>query len=330
MDVNAEFTSPIASIIVRFLSLKTALGRRYDTERNFLRSLDAFLTAIEAIDLTAETFEQWCQTRAHLKSGIRRYQMRIVRNLCLYRRRTEPGCFVPDIELFPSVHQYITPYCFSEDEIARLVAAADILFMTSSFPLRARAVRLGLVLLYTAGLRRGELVRLTLGDYDPAAKTVLVRHSKFHKSRLLPLSADAVRELEAYLSVRRAYRPETVIDNAPLIWRGGVSLQGYSGSAFGRIFRDLIRKSGIRKADGELPRLHDIRHTFALTALLRWYRDDADVQSKLPFLSAYMGHVSIASTQYYLRFLEPLSSAASERFAQHCGKLVTPLAKEGA
>lgn len=329
MDINAEFTSPIAPLIARFLSLKTALGRRYATERNFLRSLDAFLTAIEAVDLTAETFEQWCQTQAHLKSGIRRYQMRIVRNLCLYRRRTEPGCFVPDLELFPSVHQYITPYCFSEDEIARLVAAADTLFMTSSFPLRARAVRLGLVLLYTAGLRRGELVRLTVGDYDPAAKTVLVRVSKFHKSRLLPLSADAVRELEAYLSARRACRPETVTDNAPLIWRGGASLRGYSGSAFGRIFRDLVRKTGIRKADGQLPRLHDVRHTFALTALLRWYRADADVQRKLPFLSAYMGHVSIASTQYYLSFLEPLSSAASERFAQYCGQLITSTSKEG-
>lgn len=170
MDINAEFTSPIAPVITRYLNLKTALGRRYTVERNFLRSLDAFLVAVGAIDLTAETFDRWCQTQAHLKSGIRRYQRRIVRNLCLYRRRTEPACFVPDSELFPPNHQHITPYCFSDNEIARLVAAADTLFMTSSYPLRARAVRLGVVLLYTAGLRRGELVRLTIGDYDPLAK----------------------------------------------------------------------------------------------------------------------------------------------------------------
>jgi integrase len=65
--------------------------------------------------------------------------------------------------------------------------------------------------------------------------------------------------------------------------------------------------------------VHDFRHTFALEALLRWYRSGADVQAKLPLLATYMGHVSIASTEYYLKFVEPLGVSASERFARHCG-----------
>ena len=330
MNGCTSFTSPIASVISRYLGLKIALGRAYATERRVLLALDVYLVSDNAEDLTAEVFERWCQSRAHLKSGIRRTQMRIVRNLCLYRRRTEPSCFVPDPLLFPPCHQPIRPYRLSAEEMARLIAATDTVFLTSAFPLRAAAVRLGLVLLYTAGLRRGELLRLTIGDYDGAARTVLIRESKFHKSRLLPLSLDAAGELEAYLSARRAYRPESMTEEAPLIWRGGKVMRSYTGSGFARLYRSLAQTAGIHKADGQPPRVHDVRHSFAINALLRWYRAGADVQAKLPLLSTYMGHVCIASTQYYLRLVEPLAGAASERFAQHCGSLITSTPEEGA
>ena len=110
------------------------------------------LVATEAPDFNATVFERWCQTQVHLKSGIRRTQMHIIRNLCLYRRRDEPACFVPDPALFPANHQYLTPYRLSDAEIAQLLAAVDTLIITARFPLRNRAVRLGIVLLYTAGV----------------------------------------------------------------------------------------------------------------------------------------------------------------------------------
>ena len=95
--------------------------------------------------------------------------------------------------------------------------------------------------------------------------------------------------------------------------------------------RALFRRAGIRTETGQLPRTHDFRHAFAVNALLRWYRAGLDVQAKLPFLAAYMGHVSIVSTAYYLQFVEPLASAASARFADHCGALITgPIGAGGA
>jgi len=328
MAIRAQWQSPVGPVLHRFVSVKIALGRDYANEQRVLGSLDAFLTNDHSNDLNAEVFERWCQSQTHLKSGIRRNQMRIVRNFCLYRQRNEPNCFVPDLALFPPTHQAITPYHFSDEEIAQLLDAAETLLTTAAYPLRAQAIRLAIVLLYTAGLRRSELIGLTIGDYDRHAKTVLIRASKFRKSRLLPLSEDAGQELEAYLSARQAYRPDSISDEAPLVWRGGANRRGYTGPGFGQVFRHLTRQAGIGKADGQTPRVHDVRHSFAVNALLRWYRSGAEVQAKLPLLSLYMGHVCIASTQYYLRFVEPLSSAASERFARHCSQLISPIYEE--
>lgn len=329
MSTTTALTSRLTPVIEQYLALKTALGRRYAVERAVLEALGAFLIANDAQDLCHEIFERWCRTQQDLKSGVRRSRMRIVRNLCLYRRRTEPECFVPELGLFPPPHQYIRPYIFTEEDVVELIEATGTLLTNRTYPLRSQAFRMAVALLYTAGLRRGELLRLTVGDYDPQARTLLVRASKFHKSRLLPLSGDGAQELDDYLAARRAHRPDLTTDGAPLLWNGSSVLRSYTGTGFSRVFRALLRKAGIRKSNGQLPRVHDVRHSFALNALLRWYRAGIDVHAKLPFLAAYMGHVSIASTQYYLPFIEPLANLASERFAKCCGALVTPARREG-
>ena len=109
MTGNPLFSSPLAPVITRYLDLKVALGRCCTVERAVLRSIDAFLVADGAKDLTSDSFRRWVDTQQHLKSGVRRDRMRIVRNLCLYRRRTVPSCFVPDETLFPPLHQYVQP-----------------------------------------------------------------------------------------------------------------------------------------------------------------------------------------------------------------------------
>lgn len=322
MKVDASFVSVLGPTIGHYLALKQALGRRYDAERRVLASLDAFLGA-QGADLTPKSFARWCQSQEHVSSGVRRNRMRIVRNLTLYRRRREPSCFVPDPALFPPLHQSVRPYIFTHAEIAKLFQASEALEPSRVCPLRAELFSLAIAILYTTGLRRGELLRMTVGDYDPREGILLVRESKFHKSRLLPLSSDGIRLLERYLRARRARRlavsPET-----PLIGNDRSGGRAYTGVGFGQVVRQLFNTAGIRKPDGRLPRIHDMRHTFALHALLRWYRAGEDVQAKLPFLAMYMGHVSIASTQYYIQLIEPLASAASERFASRYAALIEP------
>jgi len=312
------FRSLLATTIREYLTLKRALGRQYNREEWVLARLDRFLAARNA-DLSAETFAAWCLTLENLVSGVRREHMRHVRNLCLYRRRREPECFVPDERLFPPLHQKIRPHIFTDAQVAQLLAVARTFTRTSNSPLCPENMRLAVVLLYTTGLRRGELARLTVHDYDPHERILVIRASKFHKSRLVPLSADTAREIDRLLEIRRHQQFPTGADS-PLLWHRSRS---YSGSGIGIALRKLFRKAGIRTSTGRLPRTHDFRHGFALAALLRWYRAGVDVQTKLPSLATYMGHISIVSTAYYLQFLEPLAAAASARFAEHCGALIT-------
>ncbi|WP_155321933.1 tyrosine-type recombinase/integrase [Desulfosarcina ovata] len=323
MNGNDSFSSVLGPVIASYIDLKQALGRHYAGERRILASLDIFL-AKTGSDLTAGSFSGWCTTQEHLASGVRRYRMRVIRNFTLYRRRLEPSCFVPDSLLFPPLHQPVQPYIFTHAQIAKLVELAASLERSRDCPVRPEVFTLAITLLYTTGLRRGELLRMTIGDYDVGEQTLLVQESKFHKSRLLPLSADGVLQLDRYLEARRTRCLPSPPDT-PLIWNHRCGGRAYSATGFGHVIGQLLDMAGIRKPNGHLPRVHDFRHTFATHALLRWYLDGEDVHNRLPFLATYMGHVSIVSTQYYLQLIEPLVSSASQRFAQRYGGLIQPL-----
>ena len=323
MSIRRVFASPLAPTLARYLAWKESLGCQYTLERSVLQSLDRFLAALDGADLDGKTFAAWCLTQERLTRGVQRNRRRIVRNFCLYRRRHKPDCFVPDPLLFPAPHQPRSPYIFSESELSKLIGQAALLSRTSNSPLRPEVFRLALVLLYTTGLRRGELVRLTVGDYDDHARTLLIRTTKFHKSRILPLPQDVAREIQCYLQARRRYQP-VLRAEMPLLWHRK-SEDGYTGTGIREGLCRLMRRAGIRKVDGRLPRVHDLRHSFAVNALLRWYQAGVDVETKLPFLATYMGHVSILSTYHYLHFVQPLRVEASLRFAQSCGKLIRPL-----
>jgi integrase/recombinase XerD len=187
-----------------------------------------------------------------------------------------------------------------------------------------------LVLLYTAGLRRSELCKLTIGDYDPTEHTLLIRETKFHKSRIIPLSRDGWQELEKYLQIRKSRLLPMLADSALIYsWRRGKTNGFYNEGSISQIFKCLFRLANIKTANGSIPRVHDLRHTFAVHALLRWYYKKVDTQSKLPFLSIYMGHASVVSTQYYLRFIESVVRVASKRFEKSNSGLVKPSNKRG-
>jgi integrase len=312
-------------MIEQYLQRQRSLGHSYATEERVLFSLHDFLSKAGAADLDQKIFQELCKSHQKLTANVRRQRQRIARNFCLYRQRTEPNCFVPDRSHFPRRCPHALPVIFGPVEIARMLAAARTLTPTAGSPLRPAVMRLAVVILYTAGLRRGELLRLTLADIELDEGVLRVRESKFHKSRLVPLSPDAHRELRAYLKKRLA-PPFCASPKSPLLCNCTGGLRGYTGTGLSQGIQSLFRSASVRSPDGRRPRVHDFRHSFAVQALLRWYRQDADVQSNLPKLAMYMGHVSIVSTAYYPRWIPDLAEAASPRFARHFGRLI----REGA
>ncbi len=125
--VTAAFSSLLAPALARYVDLKRALGQRFNEATRTLQSLDRCLhnQAATHPDLNAAAFQAWCQTQENIASGVRRIRMQQVYNFCLYRRRTEPHCFLPDPALFPRPHQRLKPYIFSKNEVARLLRAAS-------------------------------------------------------------------------------------------------------------------------------------------------------------------------------------------------------------
>jgi integrase len=318
----------VSSSIEHYIKFKRALGRKFYSQCRVLEQLNTFLADIDAAELTWAEFEQWSQAQSHLTPTTRRGRMQVVRNYCLYRRRTEPRCFVPDVNSFPTLSEPIQPHIFSDAQIMRLLDAATNLAAGPKSPLRPEVFRLSIVLLYCTGMRRGELARLTLADYDPQETTLLVRKSKFHRSRYLPLAADVVRELDAYLATRRQRRLPMLADSA-LLWHCDGEGRHYTGAGLWQGLHALFQAADVRKADGTVPRVHDLRFTFAVQTLLRWYRSGIDVQAKLPALSRYMGHASVASTEYYLPWIPELALAASNQFCRRYGAFVQPLSNGG-
>ena len=318
--------SIFAQEITTYLQHHRSLGKIYRREEDILHSLDALLATghPEAKDLDGRIFNQWCDTFANLTPTVRRNRMRMVRNFCLYRLRTHLQCFVPDILTFPAEHSQFIPHILSPSDIGRLLSASRNLSPVSNNPLRSHVIRLAIILLYTCGLRRGELLRLTLRDYNSTESTLFIRSTKFHKERLVPLSRSADAELRAYVKLRQR-RGMSIDESSPIILSrvDPTTVRAYTGRGLARNWRLLCASLKIFTSKGIPPRIHDIRHSFAVNALLRWYQNEEDVQAKLPQLSTFMGHVSIVSTQSYVTFVEPLRSVANIRFEQKYSVLIS-------
>ena len=321
MNATRPATS-LTPIVDCYLQWKRALGRSYLGVERVLVSLLQFMHDHAAADLDQNLLDEWSKSFAELTANVRRNRLREVRNFCLYRQRTEPHCFVPDANRFPRPQPYCAPVIFGANAVAHMLAAAKQQRPTPGSPLRPAVLRLAVVLLYTAGLRRGELLRLTLADADPTEGVLRIRESKFHKSRFVPLSPDACCELRAYLR-RRLSPPLSAEPDSPLLCNCTRGLRAYTGTGLSHGLQLLIRSANVQSADGRRPRVHDFRHSFAVQALLRWYREGADVQSNLPKLAMYMGHVSIVSTAYYLKWMPDIAAVASDRFEARFGHLIS-------
>ena len=226
----------------------------------------------------------------------------------------------PMLYRIPKRPAYATPYIYSPEELRRLLdetATLDVRLGNGQRPgMQPQTLRTLILLLYGTGLRLSEALSLTTDDVDLCAKSLMVRNTKFFKTRLLPIGPQLASILGVHADHRIALARRVPTTIAFFLDRWGSAIARYTAERYFRIIRDRI---GLKRRDGAYfqPRLHDLRHTFAVHRLVAWYRSGADVQRLLPQLSTYLGHVGLAETQHYLTMTPELLREASRRFESY-------------
>lgn len=216
----------------------------------------------------------------------------------------------------PQLPPPITAYVYSHDEVRRMLDATAALDNACS-PLQSYTYRTLLLLLYATGLRVSEALALNCDDLDVDDRLLLIRQTKFYKSRWVPMSVRAVEILVRYRARRCLELPVPQGSGSALFASRTGHRLDYQRVV--TLFQRVRAGAGITCPPGQhrLPRLHDLRHTAAVHRVEQWYRDGKDVQQLLPHLATYLGHVSVASTQRYLQMTSTILQGASDRFAAY-------------
>lgn len=314
---GAGTSEDLSVLAERFIELKQHLGHRYHRDGGHVRDFLQFQRSRgvrRARQLSLSALVAWAHSRSHVHPLTWWRELcavsvfldhlksigRIPNNPCLLLRQRPRSNF--------------RPYIFSLHELERLFAPID-----EKGPRRDRLLVYRVI--YGCALRVSEATKLEVRDFDESRGTLFIRKTKFNKERLLPLNASLLERLCRHV----AELPSETSPEEPLF----VDQQGrrWCHNQLSSYFRQELVRLGIyhptREVDGVRygsPRTHSLRHSFAVHRLLAWYRQGADVQSKLPLLSTYLGHSDVIYTQVYLKATSLLLREANKRFASRWEK----------
>ncbi len=305
-----ELTEHVAD----YLRLRRALGFKLTAEGRLLPQLAAYLTDAGAGTLTSELAISW----AGLPHGSRpislAHRLGAARGFAKYLHAIDPAVQVPPNRIWATHTPRPTPYLWSTRDISRLLGAARGL----SDPFRAATHETLLGLLAVTGMRVGEALSLARGDVDLAEGVLRIREAKHHRQRLIPLHDSTTDRLADYADRRDRPAAAVTITTTPgafFVCRTGAAVT-YSNVR--NTFTELTVGLGLRTASVQ-PRIHDLRHSFAVRTLIDWHRSGADVNSKMPVLSTYLGHQSPAGTYWYLSAAPELMELAAAHLNAHAG-----------
>ena len=296
-----------------YLALRRALGFKLIGEGRLLASFVAFAEAAGQRTITTKAALEWARLPRGGSPSYLSRRLRAVRGFARYLQALDSACEVPPLELLPERKQRPAPYLYREREILALMAAAR----TLRPPLRAATLETLIGLLACTGMRIGEAIRLDREDFDPARGALSIHDSKFGKSREVALHESAVRALLDYGERRDRLCPQAGARSFFITARGA----RLTHAAAYMPFRALLELAGVRHpSPSRRPRIHDLRHSFAVETLLGWYRDGGDVAARMPLLSTYLGHVDPAATYWYLSAAPELLGLAAKRLEHSSGR----------
>ncbi|MGK2961630.1 MAG: tyrosine-type recombinase/integrase [Gemmatimonadaceae bacterium] len=305
--------SRLHAAVEDYLTLRRGLGYAAKGTRALLADFVAFLDRNGAEVVSTDLAVAWATAPEGVDPIWWRQRLGTVREFARYLATIDPGTEIPAADLLPAHYNRLTPYLYSEAEIAALMAAGQSL----SPPLRAATYTTLIGLLAVTGLRLGEAIALDCGDLKTDTSTLIVGHGKNRSSREIALHHTTVNALGAY---RRTVERAIAAPASPSLL---VSIRGtrLCPSAVHPTFRAMVQRAGLQPRGARCrPRLHDARHSFAVHTLIRWYEDGTDVDAKLPLLSAFLGHANPASTYWYLQAAPELFSRVAGRLEQLLGE----------
>ncbi len=315
---------PLASAIDTFLSHHRALGKRFDSEEAALRLLDRYLLeqAVETIlAVTPPLLQAFVSSRPRTRPRSYNHLVNVLQRFFLWLERQEILTPSP-CHLQPRRCTYQpAPFLFEPDQVRCLLALAEQLPDGRNTYRRGATYRLIFALMYALGLRVSEVARLYRQDVDRQRQCLIIRQSKFAKSRLLPFGPKVGQALDDHLQQPIPdIKPSAEV---PLFSLAKNQRQPIYSKTISRTFQYLVAQMGLSVPPGVAPpRLHCLRHSFAVATLLRWYRSGVDPAARLNNLSTFLGHVNPASTTVYLTITAELLEQANLRFERYAAPAV--------
>lgn len=300
--------SRIEKAISEYLAVRRRLGFGLRLEGGALYRFASFLKHHGASHISTRLALAWATSATNAQPPQWANRLAMVRRFARYHAATDPRTEVPPDGLLPHRYRRVRPYLYTDEEVLKLIATTRDL--PSRLGLRSATYATIFGLLAATGMRMSEPIALDRPDVDLDRGILTIRFTKFRKSRLIPLHPSTCAALRKYAS-----RRDRVVQNvkAPsfFISEWGTRLTEWSVRW---TFVQMSRRMGLRKPDDPRgPRLHDLRHRFAVRTLLRWYRAGIDVQQRLPRLSTYLGHAHVADTYWYVSSTPELLRLAAER-----------------
>ncbi len=303
-------TGPLRVELADYLALRRALGYRLARPEKLLGQFLEHLERLGHSRITVVAALDWARLPAGGSSHWWAYRLSAVRGFATYLHALDPAHEVPAAELLPQRPRRASPYLYSDDDIVALITATHSLRTA----LRRTTLATVIGLLAVTGIRVGEMIALDRGDVDLASALLVVRHGKFGKARELALHPTTVEALRRYQRLRDRLAPVTAT-SAFFVSTAGTRLRYCNVH---NAFHRLVRLAGLTPRSASCrPRIHDLRHSFAVRAMLDAYAAGQDGQARLTLLSTWLGHVHPASTYWYLSASPELMALAGQRLEAH-------------
>lgn len=309
----------VSRAIKDYLSLRRRLGFKLRDAGFVLPDFASFLERQGSAYVTTDLAVRWAVQPKDAQPAHWASRLGFVRGFAEYHSATDPRTEIPPKGLLPHCYRRKSPYIYTDEQVLGLIEAARRLpsILPGTTGLRARTYSTLFGLLAATGMRvKSEALALNREDADWVRGVLIIRGTKFGKSRLVPIHPTTRRALRRYARFRDRIHPRPKTRAFFVSERG--TRVGYCGvlAAFVR----LSRKIGLRgPSDSHGPRMHDLRHRFAIRTLLRWYRKGVDVEKHIHRLSTYLGHVKVADTYWYLTGVPELLQLAMRRLTRTTG-----------